>query len=74
MFLILNIKLIIKCNTISPTDFNLIFTEIANLLILYLTLLKEGHHDELRARIEAMPKCQKWLSQPIHESVPPQVS
>ncbi|XP_004923063.1 uncharacterized protein LOC101739155 [Bombyx mori] len=46
--------------------------EIANLLILYLTLLKEGHHDELRARIEAMPKCQKWLSQPIHESVPPQ--
>ncbi|XP_026323606.1 uncharacterized protein LOC113232920 [Hyposmocoma kahamanoa] len=46
--------------------------EIASVLLLYLSLLKEGRHDELRARIEAMPKCQKWLSQPIHESVPPQ--
>ncbi|XP_030040096.2 uncharacterized protein LOC115455610 [Manduca sexta] len=46
--------------------------EVATLLLLYLELLKDGRHDELRARIEAMPKCQKWLSQPIHESVPPQ--
>ncbi|XP_072935546.1 pre-rRNA-processing protein TSR2 homolog isoform X1 [Epargyreus clarus] len=48
--------------------------EVASLLVLYLGLLKDGHHDELRARIEAMPKCQKWLSEPIHDSVPPQVS
>ncbi|XP_059049292.1 uncharacterized protein LOC131844427 [Achroia grisella] len=46
--------------------------EIASLLLLYLGMLKEGRYDELRMRIEAMPKCQKWLSQPIHESVPPQ--
>ncbi|XP_072935547.1 pre-rRNA-processing protein TSR2 homolog isoform X2 [Epargyreus clarus] len=46
--------------------------EVASLLVLYLGLLKDGHHDELRARIEAMPKCQKWLSEPIHDSVPPQ--
>ncbi|XP_068628904.1 pre-rRNA-processing protein TSR2 homolog [Battus philenor] len=46
--------------------------EIASLLILYLGLLKDGHHDELRARIEAMPKCQKWLSEPMHDAVPPQ--
>lgn len=46
--------------------------EIAHLLALFLELLKEGHHDELRERIEAMPKCQIWLSQPIHDSVPPQ--
>ncbi|KAL0849749.1 hypothetical protein ABMA28_011704 [Loxostege sticticalis] len=46
--------------------------EIASLLLMFLSLLKEGQHDELRARIEAMPTCQKWLSQPIHESVPPQ--
>lgn len=46
--------------------------EIAILLLQFLTLLKEGRHDELRARLDAMPKCQKWLSQPIHESVPPQ--
>ncbi|KAJ8733643.1 hypothetical protein PYW07_014194 [Mythimna separata] len=46
--------------------------EIAILLLQFLSLLKEGQHDELRARIDAMPKCQKWLSQPIHESVPPQ--
>ncbi|CAH2069103.1 unnamed protein product, partial [Iphiclides podalirius] len=46
--------------------------EIATVLILYLGLLKEGRHDELRARIEAMPKCQKWLSVPMHDSVPPQ--
>ncbi|KAM3956478.1 pre-rRNA-processing protein TSR2 homolog [Aphomia sociella] len=46
--------------------------EIASLLLLFLGMLKEGQHDELRARIEALPKCQKWLSQPIHESVPPQ--
>lgn len=46
--------------------------EVASLLLLFLGLLREGRHDELRNRIEAMPKCQKWLSQPIHESVPPQ--
>ncbi|XP_053601896.1 uncharacterized protein LOC128670341 [Plodia interpunctella] len=46
--------------------------EIAIVLLLYLGLLKEGRHDEIRARLAAMPKCQKWLSQPIHESVPPQ--
>lgn len=46
--------------------------EVASLLLLFLGLLKEGRHDELRARIEAMPKCQKWLSQPVHDSVPPQ--
>ncbi|CAK1600309.1 unnamed protein product [Parnassius mnemosyne] len=46
--------------------------EVASLLILFLSLLKEGRHDELRARIEAMPKCQKWLSEPMHDSVPPQ--
>lgn len=46
--------------------------EIANCLLTFLTMLKEGRHDELRATIEAMPKCQKWLSQPVHPSVPPQ--
>ncbi|XP_049887897.1 uncharacterized protein LOC126382161 [Pectinophora gossypiella] len=46
--------------------------EIATVLLTYLQLLKEGRHDELRGMIEAMPKCQKWLSQPIHESAPPQ--
>ncbi|KPJ14858.1 Pre-rRNA-processing protein TSR2-like [Papilio machaon] len=46
--------------------------EIATLLLLYLELLKEGRHDELRARIEALPKCQIWLSVPMHSSVPPQ--
>ncbi|XP_026726528.1 pre-rRNA-processing protein TSR2 homolog isoform X2 [Trichoplusia ni] len=46
--------------------------EISVLLLQFLGLLKEGRHDEIRARIDAMPKCQKWLSQPIHESVPPQ--
>lgn len=51
-----------------------LFSEIATILLLYLSLLKEGRHDELRARIEAMPKCQKWLSEPMHDSVPPQVS
>ncbi|XP_034841012.1 pre-rRNA-processing protein TSR2 homolog [Maniola hyperantus] len=46
--------------------------EVATLLIFYLGLLKEGRHEELRNHIEAMPKCQKWLSEPIHSSVPPQ--
>ncbi|CAG4990992.1 unnamed protein product [Colias eurytheme] len=46
--------------------------EVATLLLTFLTLLKDGHHEELRNRIEALPKCQKWLSTPIHESVPPQ--
>ncbi|CAH0406217.1 unnamed protein product [Chilo suppressalis] len=46
--------------------------EIASLLLMFLSLLKEGRHDELRTRLDAMPKCQKWLSQPIHEAVPPQ--
>ncbi|KAL4707162.1 hypothetical protein ACJJTC_018897 [Scirpophaga incertulas] len=46
--------------------------EIASHLLMFLSLLKEGRNDELQARIEAMPKCQKWLSQPIHDSVPPQ--
>ncbi|CAG9576229.1 unnamed protein product [Danaus chrysippus] len=46
--------------------------EVASLLFFYLGLLKEGRHEELRNHIEAMPKCQKWLSEPIHESVPPQ--
>uniref|UniRef100_A0A2A4K2H8 Pre-rRNA-processing protein TSR2 homolog n=1 Tax=Heliothis virescens TaxID=7102 RepID=A0A2A4K2H8_HELVI len=46
--------------------------EIAVLLLQFLNLLKEGRHDECRARLDAMPKCQIWLSQPIHESVPPQ--
>ncbi|XP_026484455.1 pre-rRNA-processing protein TSR2 homolog [Vanessa tameamea] len=46
--------------------------EVSSLLVFFLGLLKEGRHDELRSHIEAMPKCQKWLSEPIHESVPPQ--
>lgn len=46
--------------------------EIASVLLMFLSLLKEGRLDELHANMEAMPKCQKWLSQPIHESVPPQ--
>ncbi|CAB3221143.1 unnamed protein product [Arctia plantaginis] len=46
--------------------------EVATLMLHFLSLLKEGHHDELRSRIESMPKCQKWLSQPIHDSIPPQ--
>nr|XP_021199485.2 uncharacterized protein LOC110383087 [Helicoverpa armigera] len=46
--------------------------EIAVLLLQFLSLLREGRHDECRARLDAMPKCQIWLSQPIHESVPPQ--
>ncbi|GBP66274.1 Pre-rRNA-processing protein TSR2 homolog [Eumeta japonica] len=47
--------------------------EVAQLLLMFLGLLKEGHHDELRNRIEAMPKCQLWLSQPTHPNKPPQV-
>ncbi|XP_041973825.1 uncharacterized protein LOC121729392 [Aricia agestis] len=46
--------------------------EVASLLVFFLTLLKEGRHEELRSRIEQLPKCQKWLSVPIQESVPPQ--
>ncbi|XP_026764293.1 uncharacterized protein LOC113522709 [Galleria mellonella] len=46
--------------------------EIASLLLLFLGMLKNGQHDEVRAQIDALPKCQKWLSQPIHDSVPPQ--
>ncbi|CAK1541345.1 unnamed protein product [Leptosia nina] len=47
--------------------------EVAALLLNFLTLLKDGQHEELRNRVEAMPKCQKWLSTPIHdESTPPQ--
>lgn len=46
--------------------------EIATLLLIYLGLLKEGRYDELRTMIEAMPKCQIWLSQPAQTSVPPQ--
>lgn len=46
--------------------------EVSSLLVFFLGLLKEGRHDELRNHIEALPKSQKWLSQPIHESVPPQ--
>ncbi|KAJ0181461.1 hypothetical protein K1T71_003546 [Dendrolimus kikuchii] len=46
--------------------------EVARLLLCFLDLLKTGQHDELRDRIAAMPKCQIWLSQPIHGYVPPQ--
>ncbi|XP_047507680.1 uncharacterized protein LOC125051425 [Pieris napi] len=47
--------------------------EVATLLLSFLNLLKNGHHEELRNRIEAMPKCQKWLSAPIPDkSAPPQ--
>lgn len=48
-------------------------SEIAALLIQFLELLKSGNHEEVRTRIDAMPKCQVWLSQPILKSVPPQV-
>lgn len=63
-----------KADTNHSKQFYISFSEVAILLLQFLSLLKEGQHDELRARIDAMPKCQKWLSQPIHESVPPQVS
>ncbi|XP_023950325.2 uncharacterized protein LOC112054692 [Bicyclus anynana] len=46
--------------------------EVASLLLLYLGLLKEGRHEELRDILDQMPKTQKWLSEPIHKSVPPQ--
>ncbi|KOB64841.1 Pre-rRNA-processing protein TSR2-like protein [Operophtera brumata] len=39
--------------------------EIATCLTNFLIMLKEGRHDELRAQIEALPPCQRWLSQPM---------
>ncbi|KAI8430390.1 hypothetical protein MSG28_000679 [Choristoneura fumiferana] len=47
--------------------------EVATLLLQFLALLKEGRREELQVRIAAMPTCQKWLSVPVCEAVPPQV-
>ncbi|VVD02431.1 uncharacterized protein LOC126979479 [Leptidea sinapis] len=46
--------------------------EIAIVLLNFLELLKAGHYDEVRNRMEALPPCQKWLSTPIQTEVPPQ--
>lgn len=52
----------------------LLISEVATLLMNYLTMLKDGRHDEVQAQIAAMPPSQRWLSQPMYPSLPPQVS
>ncbi|XP_063361323.1 pre-rRNA-processing protein TSR2 homolog [Cydia amplana] len=45
--------------------------EVAIVLLQYFTLLREGKQDELRARIAAMPVCQKGLSQNVRQPMNP---
>lgn len=48
-------------------------SEVANLLVHFLDLLKDGRRGELKTQLDAMPKCQMWLSQPLQGPIPPQV-